>query len=166
LIVLAVDPGIDTSGYSMHRDGRFVASGTIRNTSGWNAERKKRAILAFLKGVEFLVKGRTKVVVVVEDQFFRRNLKALKTMVEVKELFTTWARYHDFDVATPLPGEWQQGERGLLDPTSRKKRPELKELSVEKASGILGVSREEIGSDESDAVCIGHWYLATMEYER
>ena len=160
MIVFSVDPSINSSGYAIFKDGEFVFSGRIRNNSGEDVEKRKSKIQTVIEFFLTKFDKDEERILIVEDQFVGRSIKSSKTIIEVKELCLTCARHFGFSVLPIHPKTWQTA---LFPGNARRKREELKKMAKILASKITGIMEERLTEDESDAICIGHWFLTKYQ---
>ncbi len=139
---VAVDPG-ESAGYALWVGGVLVESLRVRRCSPslakWYLER------AADRGVRTLV---------VEDQYYARNPKAFKTLVERRAEWSVVAQLCGWEVYYVQPSSWQ-AHHGL---TVQRKEPRErhKDRMQAKAGELLGAPLEV---DECDAYLLGLYWL-------
>lgn len=134
MIILAVDPG-KRAGWATYRDGRYSRSGTFSRGDD------VLAIADFLDGIHF----RT---MVIEGQYLPRGrAKGIITLIRRRCIWEILAIERRREVVVVAPATWQSRYRKIDH--------------IIAARTIAG--RDLTSRDEAAAICIGDWYISTLD---
>lgn len=147
-IVLALDPA-KAAGFALFVGGKLVSSGAA-DGSMWHTLIEAMKVIT-----PFIVTQGNDSICLIEDAVYvgPRNFKGMMTLGLRRGLCQAAAEYFGFRKFEFIgPNTWQHG-------LGYKRGGESKAFSAEYAAKHFGV--QHVTHDESDAICIGHYYLLT-----
>jgi len=151
LILLAIDPSIVKSGWAIFDNGVYVASGVIktkRSTKLSETDNLNTRLSYINIEITKIIELYAADAIIIEDQFLRVNVKALKTLVASRVCLAMAGIVKGLRIDYVQPSVWQSYCFG------GKKVPNTKIASVAYAATY----KESITDDEADAICIGVWF--------
>jgi len=95
--------------------------------------------------------------VVIEGQYYHRNIKTFMDIAEKRIAITTICQLYGIPYTVILPSKWQT----ILDISRTTPRAMRKELSLKHASAIAGMSI--IDNNIADAINLGWYYITHKE---
>ena len=153
MILLVVDPSIVKSGWCIRDGDKYIASGvmkTKRDTKLSDGENLNNRLRYLAEETNKLIKEYNVDVMLTEEQFLKRNVKAMKTLVAARVAVCMPAIVKGLRVDYVEPSVWQSYCFG------NKKVPDTKIASKEYAAR----HKDNITDDEADAICMSDWFLA------
>lgn len=156
--LLSLDTSSSKTGWAYFEAAKYIKSGVIdfdtkehkkkyKDNSDERVEDMCLAVLDLLKKIK-------PDIIVVEKLNVSRNMNAVRVLSKViGAVYTYYILSDDCSYFEIQPTQW----RSQLDMQSgRKKRDELKQLSVEYVKNTLGI---DVADDEADSICAGIGYI-------
>ncbi len=162
--LLSLDTSSSKTGWAYFENAKYKKSGVIdldtKECKKKYKENSEKRIEDMCLAVLDLLKKIKPDIIVIEKLNVSRNMNAVRVLSKViGAVYTYYISNDDCSYFEIQPTQW----RSKLDMQSgRKKRDELKQLSVEYVKNTLGI---DVTDDEADSICAGVGYIKMFSEE-
>lgn len=155
--MISLDTSTSCTGWAYYENATYKRSGVIdlgvntlkKKYQGNSDQRVKDMCLAVIR----LLESYKPDIIVVEKLNVGRNMTAVRQLSKVIGAVYTYHILNDCFYFEIQPSQWR-GQLGIQ--SSKKKRAELKQLSIEYVKDTIGIT---ITDDEADSICAGLAYI-------
>lgn len=151
MTILALDQASMTSGYSIFCDNQLIGSGTFTFSSSTLSKR----LVKIREQVEKLINSYCIEYVILEDIQLEtkvpNNVKTYKALAEVIGVITELLEELKIKYELVAPSSW----RAQLNIKGNKRNEQKKNAQ----NYVLKTYKKNVSEDESDAICIGAYYI-------
>lgn len=156
--LLSLDTSSSKTGWAYFLDGKYKKSGVIDLDTKENRKKYKdnsdRRIEDMCLAVWGLLQKHKPDIIVIEKLNVSRNMNAVRVLSKViGTVYTYYILTDDCYYFEIQPTQWRS-RLGMQ--SGRKKREELKRLSIEYVKNTLGI---DVTDDEADSICAGIGYI-------
>lgn len=158
--MISLDTSSSKSGWAYYVNGVYSESSVVNLDTNeckkkYKANSEQRVKDMCLSLLELLDKYKPNIVVI-EKLNVGRNMNATRILAKVIGCVYSYAITHDCYYYEIQPTQWRS-QLGMQ--SGKKKRDELKKLSIDYVKNTLG---KNVSDDEADAVCVGLGYIKMM----
>lgn len=151
MTILALDQSSITSGYSIFCDNQLIESGTFT----FNSTILSKRLLKIREQIKQLINSYCIEYVILEDIQLEtkvpNNVKTYKALAEVIGVITELLEELKIKYELVAPSSW----RSQLNIKGNKRIEQKKNAQ----NYVLKVYKKDVSEDESDAICIGAYYI-------
>ena len=151
MTILALDQSSITSGYSIFCDNQLIESGTFT----FNSTILSKRLLKIRGQIKQLINSYCIEYVILEDIQLEtkvpNNVKTYKALAEVIGVITELLEELKIKYELVAPSSW----RSQLNIKGNKRNEQKKNAQ----NYVLKVYKKDVSEDESDAICIGAYYI-------
>ena len=151
MTILALDQSSITSGYSIFCDNQLIESGTFT----FNSTILSKRLLKIRDQIKQLINSYCIEYVILEDIQLEtkvpNNVKTYKALAEVIGVITELLEELKIKYELVAPSSW----RSQLNIKGNKRNEQKKNAQ----NYVLKVYKKDVSEDESDAICIGAYYI-------
>lgn len=151
MTILALDQSSITSGYSIFCDNQLIESGTFT----FNSTILSKRLLKIREQIKQLINSYCIEYVILEDIQLEtkvpNNVKTYKALAEVIGVITELLEELKIKYELVAPSSW----RSQLNIKGNKRNEQKKNAQ----NYVLKVYKKDVSEDESDAICIGAYYI-------